>query len=186
MIRRPPRSTLFPYATLFRSVRELLLQRVRAQGGIVWAPIGGGLALPHLRSPVALGRGARAPALTMLHDAVPAGDSAAAQFPVTRLFFFVAPSPRAHLEILAQLSAALSQRGLRRLVLEGAPDADLFASLAGSGEPGGAGARAAWGGGGRRMPPSSLGPRGAASRGPRPPGGKREHDPRAMAARRGG
>src|SRR3712207_8293857 len=25
MIRRPPRSTLFPYTTLFRSVRELLL-----------------------------------------------------------------------------------------------------------------------------------------------------------------
>src|ERR1051326_7542061 len=80
-------------------------------------------------------------ALIMLHDALPAGDSAPDQFPVTRLFFFVAPSPRAHLEILAQLSAALSQRGLRRLVLEGAPDADLFASLAGSGEPGAAPAR---------------------------------------------
>src|SRR3712207_8089793 len=28
MIRRPPRSTLFPYTTLFRSVRELLLERL--------------------------------------------------------------------------------------------------------------------------------------------------------------
>src|ERR1044072_4225612 len=167
MIRRPPRSTLFPYATLFRSVRELLLQRVRAQGGIVWAPIGGGLALPHLRSPVALGRGARAPALTMLHDAVPAGDSAAAQFPVTRLFFFVAPSPRAHLEILAQLSAALSQRGLRRLVLEGAPDADLFASLAGSGEPGAAPARAP--GPAPRRPPAARPPPPRARGAPRCP-----------------
>src|SRR2546430_9375568 len=27
MIRRPPRSTLFPYTTLFRSIRELLRQR---------------------------------------------------------------------------------------------------------------------------------------------------------------
>src|ERR1044072_6629804 len=106
MIRRPPRSTLFPYATLFRSVRELLLQRVRAQGGIVWAPIGGGLALPHLRSPVALGRDAGALALIILQYALPAGDSAPDQFPAARLFFFLAASPRAQIEILAQLSAA--------------------------------------------------------------------------------
>src|SRR5438034_11814730 len=29
MIRRPPRSTLFPYTTLFRSVREVALQVIR-------------------------------------------------------------------------------------------------------------------------------------------------------------
>src|SRR5262245_62568373 len=29
MIRRPPRSTLFPYTTLFRSVEDLLLLRLR-------------------------------------------------------------------------------------------------------------------------------------------------------------
>src|SRR3989441_4877735 len=33
MIRRPPRSTLFPYTTLFRSLREDLLHRRRAVGG---------------------------------------------------------------------------------------------------------------------------------------------------------
>src|SRR2546426_8100138 len=33
MIRRPPRSTLFPYTTLFRSARELSLTRVGDQGG---------------------------------------------------------------------------------------------------------------------------------------------------------
>src|SRR5256884_3009011 len=31
MIRRPPRSTLFPYTTLFRSVNELLLLKARAR-----------------------------------------------------------------------------------------------------------------------------------------------------------
>src|SRR5256885_10989977 len=31
MIRRPPRSTLFPYTTLFRSVRDRLDQRLREQ-----------------------------------------------------------------------------------------------------------------------------------------------------------
>src|SRR3712207_7662920 len=29
MIRRPPRSTLFPYTTLFRSVRQRIVRRVR-------------------------------------------------------------------------------------------------------------------------------------------------------------
>src|SRR2546430_12290167 len=33
MIRRPPRSTLFPYTTLFRSVRELRQQRL--VGGVL-------------------------------------------------------------------------------------------------------------------------------------------------------
>src|SRR3712207_8131270 len=32
MIRRPPRSTLFPYTTLFRSVRLLLVDRREAEG----------------------------------------------------------------------------------------------------------------------------------------------------------
>src|SRR3989442_94741 len=32
MIRRPPRSTLFPYTTLFRSAREAFVQRGRAEG----------------------------------------------------------------------------------------------------------------------------------------------------------
>src|SRR3712207_8358135 len=35
MIRRPPRSTLFPYTTLFRSLRELAGRaRVAARGGV--------------------------------------------------------------------------------------------------------------------------------------------------------
>src|SRR2546430_8743905 len=34
MIRRPPRSTLFPYTTLFRSTPVLLLQMARPSGNI--------------------------------------------------------------------------------------------------------------------------------------------------------
>src|SRR3712207_7785759 len=34
MIRRPPRSTLFPYTTLFRSEVELTI----ADGGVEWSP----------------------------------------------------------------------------------------------------------------------------------------------------
>src|SRR5690349_23120697 len=39
MIRRPPRSTLFPYTTLFRSLRGALLPRARPGAG---APAPGG------------------------------------------------------------------------------------------------------------------------------------------------
>jgi PTS system nitrogen regulatory IIA component len=51
--------------------------------------------------------------------------------PVTRLFFFIAPSPRAHLDLLGRLSRLLSSRGvLRELVLQGAPDEEIFKAIA--------------------------------------------------------
>jgi PTS system nitrogen regulatory IIA component len=118
------------------AVRQLLLQRVRSQGGIVWAPIGGGLALPHLRVPVALGRESGILAMLFLRDALSLSEAGPDERPVTRLLFFIAPSPRAHLELLAQLSATLTRGGLRPLVLDAAPDAELFASLARGVEPG--------------------------------------------------
>src|SRR5256712_8263352 len=44
MIRRPPRSTLFPYTTLFRS------QQPRPRGRVRWAPTGAGpAAVPALQ-----------------------------------------------------------------------------------------------------------------------------------------
>lgn len=111
-------------------VRGLLGQRLHAPGGITWAPVGGGLALPHLRAPVALGRDSGILALVFLRDTLPMEEAAIDGVPVTRLLFFIAPSPRAHLELLSQLSTALTRGGLRRLVLENAPDAGIFAALA--------------------------------------------------------
>src|SRR5689334_23564087 len=60
MIRRPPRSTLFPYTTLFRSPREPALRRVRADR----APrsLGAGEGRAHARggrAPAHLGAGDR-------------------------------------------------------------------------------------------------------------------------------
>jgi PTS system nitrogen regulatory IIA component len=103
---------------------------LRAPDGITWAPVGGGLALPHLRSHVALGRDAGIVALVLMRT----GESVAATeppdgVPVTRLVFFIAPSPRVHLELLAQLSSALTRGGLRRLVIEGATDAEIYAAV---------------------------------------------------------
>ena len=51
-------------------VRQMLQQRLRAPNGISWALVGGGLALPHLRTPIALGRDAGIFAIVLLRDAL--------------------------------------------------------------------------------------------------------------------
>ena len=110
-------------------VRQLLQQRLHAPGGVSWAAVGHGLALPHLRTPVALGRDAGILAIVLLREPFALPEPAPDEQPVTRLLFFVAPSPRAHLELLAQLSTALSRGSLRQLIVEGAPDGEIFAAV---------------------------------------------------------
>ena len=116
------------------AVRQLLAQRVRAPGGVVWAPIGRGLALPHLRAPVALGREAGVLAALFLEEPLRTEEPAPDSLPVTRLLFFIAPSPRAHLELLARLGFALSRGGLRAPILEARPDAEILTAFAASDE----------------------------------------------------
>ena len=111
-------------------VRQLLQQRLHTPNGISWALVGGGLALPHLRTPIALGRDAGIFAIVLLRDPLAVNEPAPDEQPVTRLLFFVAPSPRAHLEILAQLSTALLRGNLQTLINNGAPDDELFAAVA--------------------------------------------------------
>lgn len=109
-------------------VRRILAQRLRAADGITWAPIGGGLALPHLRAHVTLGRDAGLLGLILLRDALSLADQPD-EVPITRLLFFVAPSPRAHLELLSRLSRALSGGSLRSLLMRAAPDGEIFEAL---------------------------------------------------------
>jgi PTS system nitrogen regulatory IIA component len=116
-------------------VRQMLAQRLLAPDGITWAPVGGGLALPHLRSHVALGRDSGLLAILFLRDAAPLPEAAPDGVPVTRLLFFVAPSPRAHLEILAQLSGALSRGTLRGVLMEGGSDEQIFSALSAAEKP---------------------------------------------------
>jgi len=120
--------TTLPGAT--PSVRQLLQQRLRDASSISWAAVGGGLALPHLRTPIALGREAGTLAIILLRDTLGLPEPAPDEHPVKRLLFFVAPSPRAHLEMLAQLSAALSRGNLRKTIIDGAPDEQILAAVA--------------------------------------------------------
>lgn len=113
-------------------VRQLLAQRLRAPGGVTVAPVGGGFALPHLSTRVALGRDSGALALLYLSEPLTLPEPPPDDVPITRLFFFIAPSPRAHLDLLGQLSRALSRGPLRETVLRSAPDDEIYQAVAAS------------------------------------------------------
>jgi len=112
------------------TVRQFLAQRLSAAGGITWAAIGGGFALPHLSARVTLGRDSGTVALLLLRDALPQAGSMPDDVPVTRLFFFIAPSPRAHLDLIGRLTRALVKGTLREAVVNGVSDAEILAAAA--------------------------------------------------------
>lgn len=107
-------------------VRHLLGQRLRIQGGVTIAPVGGGFALPHPSARITLGRDSGMVALLLLRAALPLAESPPDGVPINRLFFFIAPSPRAHLDLLGRLSRLLVRGPLRELVVNGAKDEEIF------------------------------------------------------------
>ncbi len=111
-------------------IRTMVAQRLRAPGGVVIAPVGGGFALPHPANRIALGRDSGTVALLLLREPLPLPEPPPDDVPVTRLFFFIAPSPRAHLDLLGRLSRLLGRGGLRALVEQGAPDGAIFTAIA--------------------------------------------------------
>jgi PTS system nitrogen regulatory IIA component len=112
------------------AIRQLLVERLRAPGGITMAPVGGGFALPHPSARIALGRESGLVALACLRDPLPLAEPTPDGQPVRWLFFFIAPSARVHLDLLAWLSRALVRGPLREAVLRGASDADILAAAA--------------------------------------------------------
>jgi PTS system nitrogen regulatory IIA component len=110
-------------------IRQLLTQRLQAPKGVTFAPVGGGFALPHPSARVALGREAGTVAVLLLREALPLTEPCPDAVPITRLIFFIAPSPRAHLELIGQLSTALLRGKLRQLVLESGSDDEILSAL---------------------------------------------------------
>lgn len=111
-------------------VRQLLGQRLRIKGGVTLAPVGGGFALPHPSSRITLGRDSGTVALLLLRDPLPPDEAPPDGVPITRLFFFIAPSPRAHLDLLGRLSRLLVRGPLRELIAKGAKDEEVFQAVA--------------------------------------------------------
>src|SRR3712207_6949574 len=56
MIRRPPRSTLFPYTTLFRSLRQLPVEEIKIDRSFVAGMVEDGNDATIVRSTIDLGR----------------------------------------------------------------------------------------------------------------------------------
>lgn len=110
-------------------VRQLLGQRVRAKGGVTMAPIGGGFALPHPGERISLGRDSGTVALLLLRDDLALPELPLDGVPVRQLFFFIAPSPRGHLDLLARLSRILAHGPFRELVEKKAPDEEIFHAM---------------------------------------------------------
>jgi PTS system nitrogen regulatory IIA component len=94
------------------------------------APVGGGFALPHPSNRITLGRDSGTVALLLLRDALPLDQNVSDGVPVTRLLFFIAPSPRAHLDLLGRMSRLLARGPLRDLLTKGAKDEEIFAAVA--------------------------------------------------------
>ena len=111
-------------------VRGLLEQRLRAAGGVTYAPVGSGFALPHPATRITLGRDSGTLALIVLRDALPLTEPRVDEVPVTRLFFFIAPSPRAHLDMVGRLSRLLSRAALREALDRGTADEGIFQVVA--------------------------------------------------------
>jgi PTS system nitrogen regulatory IIA component len=112
-------------------VRQLLVQRLRSPKGVTLAPIGGGFAMPHLSMHVSLGRDSGAIALLILKEGMASpSEPLPDAIPITRLLFFIAPSPRAHLDVLGRLCRQLARGRLRELIVQEAPDEEIFREVA--------------------------------------------------------
>src|SRR5665213_1376125 len=124
------------------AISALLARRLAASDGLAFAPIGGGFALPHLRTRVSLGRDSGTIALLLLKYALTMAESVPDGVPITRLFFVVAPSPRAHLDLVGRLCRLLLRGPLRELIVGGAPDEEIFWAIAAADKLGNGGGNA--------------------------------------------
>lgn len=110
-------------------IRQFLVQQLRTRGGVTYAPIGGGFALPHLKTRVALGRDSGTAALVLLREGLTMEEPCPDAAPVTCLVFFIAPSARAHLDMLGRLSRTLARGPLRELMARGAGDDEMLQAV---------------------------------------------------------
>lgn len=120
-------------------VRQLLAQRLLAPGGLAYAPVGGGVALPHPSARVTLGRESGVVALLLLREGLPVPEPVPDAQPITRLLFFIAPSPRAHLDLLARLSRLIARGPLRGILSSPADDTEILRLVAAAEQTNGAG-----------------------------------------------
>jgi PTS system nitrogen regulatory IIA component len=111
------------------AARQLVSQKISTENGLTLAPVGGGFALPHPSARIALGRDSGTLALILLREPLRMAEPPD-EIPITRLLFFIAPTPRAHLDLLGRLSRLLSRGPARDLIAAGATDDALLTAFA--------------------------------------------------------
>jgi nitrogen PTS system EIIA component len=107
--------------------REFLVTVLEAREAMGSTGIGGGIAIPHVRNPIVLHIDAPFVTLCLLRH--PVEFDAVDAKPVHALFTLISPSVPAHLRILSQLSYALRDDELRKLLARSAPASDLLARV---------------------------------------------------------
>lgn len=112
------------------AIQGVLVHRLHAKDGVNIAPIGRGLAVPHLSARVALGRDSAALALLLLDGPLVPPQGSPDGAPVTALFFFIAPSARAHLDMLGRICRALDHGPLPQCLARGAGDEEILSAVA--------------------------------------------------------
>lgn len=104
--------------------RETLLQLLLARDAAAVVPVGDGIAIPHVRNPIALSTGE--PSLTLCFLRQPVDFVAPDGQPVFALFFLVSPTTRVHLQMLAKIAYLLRDPAFREAIRSRAPAARVI------------------------------------------------------------
>ena len=104
--------------------RETLLQLLLARDAAAVVPIGDGIAIPHVRNPIALSTDEPSLSLCFLHQ--PVDFAAPDSKPIFALFFLVSPTTRTHLQMLAKIAYLLRDPAFREAIRGRAPAARLI------------------------------------------------------------
>lgn len=105
------------------SDREILLQILLARNAIGVTPVGGGIAIPHVRTPIILAPTDAVLALAFL--TAPLDLHAPDGNPVNTLFLLICPTIHVHLAMLARLAFGLKDDAFREAVRRRASTEDL-------------------------------------------------------------
>jgi PTS system nitrogen regulatory IIA component len=104
--------------------RELVFEFYLAREALGSTGVGDGIAIPHVRNPMVLH--VERPFITLCFLAKAVDFGAIDGRPVTTLFSVVAPTTRAHLQLLSRLSLALHDPGFRSAITRRASEAEVL------------------------------------------------------------
>lgn len=104
-------SEIVRHLPLSEGDRELVRELLLARGSAATVPVGGGIAIPHVRKPIVLADDE--PVLTLCFLRNPVDFGAPDGEPVFALFLLVCPTVRLHLQMLAKLARLLREPRFR-------------------------------------------------------------------------